>query len=151
MLSGKWAFGSPIWMKVRLPVMLSAAKHLLFLQPQKQIPRRSAPQDDSLDNSGGSGPRGLLLRAASKSRSLVAALLGMTGSLLLASCSRAPSFDILGSFFPAWLVCLAVSILLTFLARWVLLRLHIAVVVPILVYPSLTFLFAFALWLIFFR
>jgi hypothetical protein len=71
--------------------------------------------------------------------------------LLLASCSRAPSFDILGSFFPAWLVCLAVSILLTFLARWVLLRLHIAVVVPILVYPSLTFLFAFALWLIFFR
>ena len=52
--------------------------------------------------------------------------------LLLASCSRAPSFDILGSFFPAWIVCLAASILLTFLARWVLLRLHIAVVVPIL-------------------
>jgi hypothetical protein len=72
-------------------------------------------------------------------------------SLPLASCSRAPSFDILGSFFPAWLVCLTVAILLTFLARWLLLRLHIAVVVPILVYPSLTFLFAFALWLIFFR
>ena len=70
---------------------------------------------------------------------------------LLGSCSRAPSFDILGSFFPAWLVCLAVSILLTALARWLLSRLHIAVVVPILVYPSLTFLFAFALWLIFFR
>jgi hypothetical protein len=71
--------------------------------------------------------------------------------LLLASCGRAPSFDILGSFFPAWLVCLAVSIVLTALARWLLLRLHIAVVVPILVYPSLTFLFAFALWLVFFR
>jgi hypothetical protein len=71
--------------------------------------------------------------------------------LLLASCSRAPSFDILGSFFPAWLVCLAVAILLTALARWLLLRLHIAVVLPILVYPSLTFLFAFALWLVFFR
>ena len=71
--------------------------------------------------------------------------------LLLASCSRAPSFDILGSFFPAWLVCLAVSILLTALARWLLLRLHIAIVVPILVYPSLIALFAFALWLIFFR
>jgi hypothetical protein len=71
--------------------------------------------------------------------------------LLLASCSRAPAFDILGSFFPAWLVCLAVAILLTFLARWVLLRLHIAVVLPILVYPSLTAMFAFTLWLIFFR
>jgi YtcA family len=151
MLSGKWAFGPPIWMKVRLPVMLSAAKHLLFLQPQKQILHRCAPQNDSLDDSRGSGAKDLLLCAVCKSRSLVAALLGMTGSLLLPSCSRAPSFDILGSFFPAWLVCLAIAILLTFLARWVLLRLHIAVVVPILVYPSLTFLFAFALWLIFFR
>lgn len=71
--------------------------------------------------------------------------------LLLASCSRAPSFDILGSFFPAWLVCLAVAILFTALARWLLLRLHIAIVLPILVYPSLTLLFAFALWLVFFR
>jgi hypothetical protein len=70
---------------------------------------------------------------------------------LLASCSRAPSFDILGSFFPAWLVCLAVAILLTVFARWVLLRLHVALVLPILVYPSLTVLFAFVLWLVFFR
>ena len=73
------------------------------------------------------------------------------GALFTAGCALSPSVNILGSFFPAWLVCLAVAILLTFLARWLLLRLHIAVVVPILVYPSLTFLFAFALWLIFFR
>jgi len=70
--------------------------------------------------------------------------------LLLASCSRAPSFDVLGSYFPAWLVCLTLSVLLTFLARWLLLRLQIAVVLPILVYPSLTALFTFALWLVFF-
>ena len=72
-------------------------------------------------------------------------------SLWLASCGRAPSFDVLGSFFPAWLVCLAVAILLTVLARWLCLRLRIALTPPILVYPSLTALFAFALWLIFFR
>jgi hypothetical protein len=35
-----WAFGPPIRLKVRLPVMLSAAKHLLLLQPQEQILRR---------------------------------------------------------------------------------------------------------------
>ena len=29
--------------------------------------------------------------------------------LLLTGCGRAPSFDILGSFFPAWLVCLVVG------------------------------------------
>ena len=72
-------------------------------------------------------------------------------SLLLASCARAPSFDILGSFFPAWLVCLALALLLTVFVRWLLLRLHIPIVLPILTYPSLTALLTFALWLAFFR
>jgi hypothetical protein len=70
---------------------------------------------------------------------------------LFASCSRAPSFEILGSFFPAWLVCFAVAIPLTVFARWLLLRLHIAIVFPILIYPSLTALFTLALWLAFFH
>ena len=72
-------------------------------------------------------------------------------SLLLAGCGRAPSFDLVGSFFPAWLACLAVAILLTVLARLFLQRLHVALIFPILTYPSLTAAFAFALWLIFFR
>lgn len=62
----------------------------------------------------------------------------------------APSFDILGSYFPAWLVCLTLAILLAALTRWLLLRLQIQLMPPILVYPSLTALFTFALWLIFF-
>jgi YtcA family len=65
--------------------------------------------------------------------------------------TRAPSFDILGSFFPAWLACLAVALLLTFAARWLLLRLHVVIALPVLVYPSLAALFTFALWLAFFR
>ena len=69
----------------------------------------------------------------------------------LTSCGRAPSFDILGSFFPAWLVCLALGLLLTVGTRWLLLRLHIVIALPILTYPSLTALFACALWLAFFR
>jgi len=71
--------------------------------------------------------------------------------LVLTSCSRAPSFDILGSFFPAWLVCLALALLLTVAARWLLLRAHVVVAVPTLTWPSLTTLFTFALWLAFFR
>jgi fructose-specific phosphotransferase system IIC component len=71
--------------------------------------------------------------------------------LLLASCSRAPSFDIIGSFFPAWLVCFALAIVLTVLARWLLLRLRIELALPVLVYPSLTAFFTFGLWLVFFR
>ena len=75
----------------------------------------------------------------------------IAASLLPASCARAPAFDIIGSFFPAWLVCLIAAILLTVLTGWLLLRLRVALAPPILIYPSLTSLFACALWLIFFR
>jgi YtcA family len=70
---------------------------------------------------------------------------------LLTSCGRAPSFDILGSFFPAWLICLLLALLLTVAARWLLSRLHVVIALPVLTYPSLTALFTFALWLAFFR
>jgi hypothetical protein len=72
-------------------------------------------------------------------------------ALLLAGCSRAPSLDILGSFFPAWLVCFISAILLTTICRLVLLRLHMRLDLPLLAYPSLTALFTFALWLILFH
>jgi hypothetical protein len=70
---------------------------------------------------------------------------------LLTGCGRAPSFDVLGSFFPAWLACLALGVVLTAAARWLLLRLHIVIALPVLTYPSLTALSAFALWLALFR
>jgi len=69
---------------------------------------------------------------------------------LLSSCSRAPSIEILGSFFPAWLVCFIVAIVLTALARLALLRLRVKAALPLLVYPSLAALFTFLLWLLFF-
>jgi hypothetical protein len=69
---------------------------------------------------------------------------------LLSSCSRAPSIDVLGSFFPAWLVCFIVAIVLTALVRLALLRLHVKAALPLLIYPSLAALFTFLLWLIFF-
>ena len=72
-------------------------------------------------------------------------------ALWLAGCARAPSFDVLGSFFPAWLLCLAVGVVLAFAAGWLLLRLGIVIAVPVLTYPSLTALFACVLWLAFFQ
>ncbi|HUB81665.1 MAG TPA: YtcA family lipoprotein [Bryobacteraceae bacterium] len=74
-----------------------------------------------------------------------------TAALFLTSCGRAPSFDLLGSFFPAWLVCVAFSLVLTAAARWLLLRLGIEVALPVLTYPSLTALFSFAFWFALFR
>ena len=70
--------------------------------------------------------------------------------LLAGGCSRAPSVDVLGSFFPAWLVCFIVAIVLTAITRLILLRLHVQVALPILVYPALAAVFTFVLWLIFY-
>lgn len=70
--------------------------------------------------------------------------------LLMTACGRAPSFDILGSFFPAWLVCLVVAILLT-IASQALLSRYLEIAWPVLTYPSLTAIFTFVLWLALFR
>ena len=69
---------------------------------------------------------------------------------LLASCSRAPSVDVLGSFFPAWLVCFIVAIVLTALVRLLVMRLRFTVALPMLAYPGLAAFFTFVLWLVFF-
>ena len=74
------------------------------------------------------------------------ALLPMTG------CSHAPDFNILGSYFPAWLLCITVGIALTSLVYWILQRLHLEreVQPSIVVYPCMAALVAFTLWLILF-
>ena len=77
-------------------------------------------------------------------------LLLLFTTLLLVSCSRAPSVDVLGSFFPAWLFCLVLANVLTAFVRLALQRLYMQIAFPILVYPSLAAFFTFGLWLIFF-
>ena len=77
-------------------------------------------------------------------------LLPLLAAPLLSSCSRAPSVEVLGSFFPAWLVCFIVAIVLTAVARLALLQLRVKAALPMLVYPSFAALFTFVLWLLFF-
>jgi hypothetical protein len=74
-------------------------------------------------------------------------------ALLAAGCSRAPSFNILGSFFPAWIGCGVIGILLAVAVRlfFVHIKLEDKLLFPlILVYPCLTLFFTFTLWLLFF-
>jgi hypothetical protein len=77
-------------------------------------------------------------------------LLLSLAALPLAGCSRTPSVDVLGSFFPAWLICFAAASLLTALARLILMRLHMKLDLPVLAYPALAALLTFSLWLMFF-
>jgi hypothetical protein len=91
------------------------------------------------------------MRATGKRQTGRLGFLASLSALPIAGCSRAPSVDVLGSFFPAWLVCFTLAVLLTAVARLVLLRFHMNLNFAVLAYPSLAALFTFALWLIFFH
>jgi hypothetical protein len=74
-------------------------------------------------------------------------------SVLMTGCGRAPSIDVLGSFFPVWMLCLTVAVVLAFLVRAVLVRIDVEPHVgPLaLFYPSVVIFFSCLTWLIFFR
>ena len=65
---------------------------------------------------------------------------------------HSPTFDLLGSYFPAWMVCIVVSIVLTVVVRQVLVALEIdAHLRPKgLVYLCLTIVFAVSIRLTFY-
>ena len=80
-------------------------------------------------------------------------LLVLAHGFFLTGCSRAPSVDIVGSFFPVWMVCLTIAVIIVACLRWLLLRLRLETEVgPLaLFYPSALVLVTCLLWLIFFR
>jgi YtcA family len=77
----------------------------------------------------------------------------LTLPLLLTGCGRAPSVDVLGSFFPVWMLCLTIAIVLTFVLHYLLARFHIDTEVgpPALFYPCVVILFTSVFWLAFYR
>jgi hypothetical protein len=79
-------------------------------------------------------------------RWLIAA--GSIAMLLVAGCARSPDYDILGSLFPAWLVCVALGVLFAVVAHFFLLRYRIRLIYPMLAYPCMAAVFTFAIWLI---
>jgi dolichyl-phosphate-mannose--protein O-mannosyl transferase len=86
------------------------------------------------------------------SRKRMWAPLALSGLSFMAGCGRAPSFNILGSFFPAWLVCMVAGIALAAVVHGILVRfkLDTEIAWTIVVYPCLAALIAFILWLVFF-
>jgi hypothetical protein len=71
----------------------------------------------------------------------------------LTGCSRAPEVNVLGSYFPGWIIALIVAVLLTATVRLLLLRFRMEDEVgPLaLFYPCLVLLFSCAMWLLCFR
>jgi hypothetical protein len=68
-------------------------------------------------------------------------------------CSRSPAFNLLGSYFPAWLVCIGIATVLALLAHMYTTKTKLAEQLwpsPI-VYSALVCLLSCTLWLIFFE
>jgi len=80
-------------------------------------------------------------------------VLGLGTCLLSVGCGRAPAIDVIGSFFPVWMACFIISIILAALLRLLLLRykLEPAIEPVALFYPAVVLLLSCLLWLIFFR
>ena len=74
----------------------------------------------------------------------------MTMSFVVIALSRSPSFQIAGSYFPAWLIAIVVGVILMIVVRALITRAGIAEFVrpPALVYLSMALAFTLATWLI---
>jgi hypothetical protein len=75
--------------------------------------------------------------------------------LLLWGCrsmrDRSPTIDVLGSYFPAWLLCIVAGVALTLITRRLLVGFNVQPHPAALVYPCMILLFTLAVWLVFFR
>ena len=77
----------------------------------------------------------------------------LTVCLLITGCGRAPAINVIGSFLPAWMICLTAGVILAFAARFVLIRFRLETEVgPLaLFYPCVVILMTCLLWLFFFH
>jgi uncharacterized membrane protein len=75
------------------------------------------------------------------------------GLVLLTGCRGAPSINLLGSFFPAWMLCMALGVAGAFAVRGVCVRTGIEPHLQprLLVYSCLWGLLTLLSWLLFFR
>jgi len=66
---------------------------------------------------------------------------------------HSPTVDVLGSYFPAWMICVVIGLALTLIARLLLIaiRLHPHLQPAAIVYPSLMVIFTLVTWLAFFQ
>jgi hypothetical protein len=76
--------------------------------------------------------------------------------LLFAGCryeNHAPTLDVLGSYFPAWMICIILGLVFTLIARQVFIATRIDLYLKFagLVYTCLFVFFTILIWLLFFQ
>jgi hypothetical protein len=69
------------------------------------------------------------------------------------SSHHSPTVDILGSYFPAWMVCILSGLTLTLIAHWIIQvrKLNPYIGPAPLIYSCLMIIFTFATWILFYQ
>jgi len=84
---------------------------------------------------------------------LISGLLALDALTPRPAAAHSPEIDVLGSYFPAWLICILAGVFLSIIARLLFIAWKIEehlFPAPI-IYSCLTAIFAMTAWLIFFR
>jgi hypothetical protein len=70
----------------------------------------------------------------------------------LSGCERAPSVNVVGSFFPVWIFCVVAGVILAVVARVLLIRIKFdkEIKLGVLIYPCIAISCALTLWLLLF-
>src|SRR6184192_56493 len=102
---------------------------------------------------GNNPPR---VRRLPSRRVRVAGLFLLIGALIFVVrplSDRSPTIDILGSYFPAWMICILSGLALTFIAHWIVQVCYLKPYLgPVpLIYSSLMIIFTFATWILFYQ
>jgi hypothetical protein len=87
-------------------------------------------------------------------RKALHASVSLAGAFALCSCQeRVPSVNVLGAFFPAWMLCILAGITLALLARQLFnaIGLNSWIGPPAVVYPALAIGAMCATWIVFFQ
>ena len=66
---------------------------------------------------------------------------------------HSPTVDVLGSYFPAWMVCILSGLALTFVVHWIVQVLNLKPYIgpPPLIYSCLMIIFTFVTWILFYQ
>src|SRR4051812_6576602 len=92
-------------------------------------------------------------RAILKFGGIAVALLVVVFLAVELASNHSPTVDILGSYFPAWMVCIISGLTLTLVAHWIV---QVCRLKPYLgpapvIYSSLMIIFTFATWILFYQ
>ncbi len=67
--------------------------------------------------------------------------------------NHAPTLDVLGSYFPAWMICIVLGLVATLITRqlFIAFRIDLYLKLAVLVYPCLLVIYTLVIWLLFFQ